>query len=387
MKFSVPYLQMRGGRPRWVPGPKLRAAGWKGRDLKSEGGEWLNEADAITAAKAINAEVVAAAEAPVAKVPSRAKNPRAVEVLVEAWKISPRFLRKAKSTRDEYLNKIGIFCAEFGDKHVAAISKADLYTWWEELYRDRGHAMANGTIGVVRVFFSYCVMKAWRNTNPAKSLGLETLPPRVVVWSPSEVKLFVETADEMGLTEIADAVVLALHTGQRQGDVLELVYERTRDERCVFKQRKTGARVTVPFTPALAARLAGIRARRAAEPVTALATIVVLDPETGERFDRFKFGKLFRQVREKAAAKCHETGNKEPLCPHIAEKQFGDTRDTAVTRLALAGSTIPEIRAITGHSLETVHSILEHYLALDDRMAAEGIRKLKQYMVDEGIAI
>ena len=41
MKLSIRYLKWRDGRPRWEPGPTLRAKGWKGRDLKSEQGEWL----------------------------------------------------------------------------------------------------------------------------------------------------------------------------------------------------------------------------------------------------------------------------------------------------------------------------------------------------------
>ena len=45
-------------------------------------------------------------------------------------------------------------------------------------------------------------------------------------------------------------------------------------------------------------------------------------------------------------------------------KLFLDLRDTAVTRLALAGCTVAEIRAITGHSMQSVHQVLAHYLAL-----------------------
>ena len=73
--------------------------------------------------------------------------------------------------------------------------------------------------------------------------------------------------------------------------------------------------------------------------------------------------------------------------PDIAGRTFQDLRDTAITRLALAGCTVGEIRAITGHSLETVHSVLKHYLALDDRMATAAIDRLKIWMQDEGIAL
>ena len=68
-------------------------------------------------------------------------------------------------------------------------------------------------------------------------------------------------------------------------------------------------------------------------------------------------------------------------------KLFLDFRDTAITRLALAGCTVPQIRAITGHQMQTIHQVLEHYLAIDDRMAAAGITRLKTWMADEGIAL
>jgi integrase len=57
---------------------------------------------------------------------------------------------------------------------------------------------------------------------------------------------------------------------------------------------------------------------------------------------------------------------------------FHDLRGTAVTRLALAGATVPEIGAITGHSLRDVQSILDtHYLAHDPELAANAIAKLE----------
>jgi integrase len=61
---------------------------------------------------------------------------------------------------------------------------------------------------------------------------------------------------------------------------------------------------------------------------------------------------------------------------------FGDLRGTAVTRLALAGCTIPEICAITGHSHEDANRILQaHYLHRDPEIAWNAIRKLEAYQV------
>jgi hypothetical protein len=48
----------------------------------------------------------------------------------------------------------------------------------------------------------------------------------------------------------------------------------------------------------------------------------------------------------------------------------------AVYELAVAGCTVPEIIAITGHSLENATRVLAHYLFPDSKLAEEAIRKL-----------
>jgi integrase len=373
------YLKWRNGRPRWEPGPGLRAAGFAGRDLKDAAGDWLAKGAAVEAADALNREIDEWRLTGAIKKPKASKkHPRSCEALADLWQASPRYARKKDNTKRDYQSKLNIFKAEFGDIAVAALSKADLYTWWEELYTARGHAMANGIIAVVRAVLSYGVMKGWRHDNPAKQLGLETVPVRCVVWTPSEIERLVETADKMELYSGADAVVVALHTGQRESDCLSLKWQKAAAGRAIFKQAKTGARVAVPFTPALEARLAAIQARRSTQQIVPLDAEIVLSEKTGLPYNANQFSKLFRKVRAEAAK-----GN----FVSIADKQFLDLRDTAVTRLALAGCTIPEIRAITGHTLETVHQILQHYLAMDDRMAAAGIERLKAWMTEEGIAI
>jgi integrase len=56
-----------------------------------------------------------------------------------------------------------------------------------------------------------------------------------------------------------------------------------------------------------------------------------------------------------------------------------DLRGTAVTRLAVAGCTVPEIATITGHSLRDVATILDsNYLDRDPAMAESAIRKLER---------
>ena len=61
----------------------------------------------------------------------------------------------------------------------------------------------------------------------------------------------------------------------------------------------------------------------------------------------------------------------------IVDRTFHDLRGTAVTHLAEAGCTSPEIAALTGHSLGLVDSILEKYLARTRPLAEAAIHKLE----------
>ena len=63
---------------------------------------------------------------------------------------------------------------------------------------------------------------------------------------------------------------------------------------------------------------------------------------------------------------------------------FHDLRGTAVTRLALAGSTEAEIAVFTGHSLNDVRDILtRHYLSHDPALADSAVTKLENWSKGE----
>ncbi|HWE20132.1 MAG TPA: integrase, partial [Hyphomicrobiaceae bacterium] len=58
-------------------------------------------------------------------------------------------------------------------------------------------------------------------------------------------------------------------------------------------------------------------------------------------------------------------------------RTFHDLRGTAVTRLALAGCTVPEISIFTGLSIDDVQQILaKHYLNRDPKIAENAAAKL-----------
>lgn len=389
MKKKVPYLIWRNGRPRWEPGPHVRARGFKGRDLKDKHGNWLNLGAAIEEAEALNAEAKGEPQQqPKASEPKRPL-PKPAYTLRHLWeeyagnpeqnkKSSPFWKRLRASTQADYRRKAEVFLERFGDGPPAALTKPEIFAFWEELYEGRGHAMANGVIAVFRRLLSYGELKGRVAANKAARLGLPGVPGRLVLWLPAEASLILETADKMGEFGIGDAFVAGLHMGQRRGDILALPRAIFTDGRVRLSQAKTSASIDIKQTPAVKARLEARDHRWRKAGTLPLPETFIVDDATGEAFDGFAFTKRFALVREKAA---------ETL-PSLADKLFMDTRDTAVTRLALSGGyDAARISAVSGHSLTSIHNIMKHYLVLNRDFADDAIDKLVTWLEEEGIAV
>ena len=163
----------------------------------------------------------------------------------------------------------------------------------------------------------------------------------------------------MASVELQAALLLALWTGQRQGDLLKLSWKNYDGTHIRLRQTKArggrGRRVTIPVGAPLKTALdAAQKANRSA--VTILTNSRGL-PWTEDGF-RTSWG---RRSTRRSWEILH----------------FHELRGTAVTRLALVGCTVPEIASFTGHSMETVQQILDaHYLGGRVELAESAIKKL-----------
>ena len=177
--------------------------------------------------------------------------------------------------------------------------------------------------------------------------------------------MFVEAADKEGFPSIGTAVMLNAWIGQREGDLLELPANTYQDGALQFTQSKTGAEVYLPIdmVPALAQRLEEERQRQKAANVT--ATTLLVCELTWKAWNEHTFRQVFRRIRSRAAAKW----------PECRDVQFQRLRHTAVTQLGEAEVTAAGISSITGHSLQTVDQILEHYLVRTKKMAKTAFTK------------
>ncbi|MSO70690.1 MAG: hypothetical protein EXQ88_01525 [Alphaproteobacteria bacterium] len=124
-------------------------------------------------------------------------------------------------------------------------------------------------------------------------------------------------------------------------------------------QAKTGARVAVPVHERLLEAL--LAAKAAAEGMTIVARANGRPAGAG--------GIVKAWGLAKAAAGMQ-----------ASSLQRRDLRRTAVVRLAEAGATVPQIAAVSGHSIQQTTAILETYLPRSATMATGGITRLEAHM-------
>jgi integrase len=149
------------------------------------------------------------------------------------------------------------------------------------------------------------------------------------------------------------ALMLGLWTGQRQGDLLRLTWTAYDGDAIKLKQAKTGSRVVVPIA----------RPLRMALDAAARVAPTVLVNSRGNTWTKAGFRTSWRKTCEKAG---------------VTGLTYHDLRGTAVTRMALAGCTVAEIAAVTGHSLRDVDRIMDvHYLGGREELARRAIAKLE----------
>lgn len=420
-KIELPYVAWREGRPRFVPGARERAMGFKGQDLKHDDGRWYSLDEARVFALARQQDIVAQR-----KTGRRLKSPpvprgRAVEDLWEAYTKSDKFKALAPSSQRSYRNWLKPLRSEpLWHAPVGALDPIILKGLHERVMAARGLSMANGMMSSLTSALSWGRLHGWLPkvhgqtvANPATKLDLPALPPRLRVATQEEIRALVDACDRVEvdgvkLSAIGDAILTALFSGQRKKDVLQFVPGMQSNDRVELVQSKTKARVSIPMAPRLIERIAAGRARRQRAGYVVVSPNIVIHEGTGRPYDGSTFGRHFAAVREAAVAgvidwdatKAVRTEHQRlrlnvPLptvwrvapCPTVTDFTFPDLRDTAVTWYARAGCTVPEIASITGHAMASIYSILKHYLALDAELADNAVNKLVDYMEREGMAV
>jgi integrase len=275
--------------------------------------------------------------------------------ILQAFQASEDFTGLADSTRCSYVSLIKRIEKEFSDFPLSALTdrrtRGVFMAWRDRIAAASGRRQADYAWDVLARVLSWALDRGLVLANPCTRGGrLYRGSRRENVWMPADEAAFLERAP----ARLHLAMLLALWTGQRQGDLLRLSWNAYDGKHIRLRQSKTGARVVIPVGAPL----------RAALDAAPKVSPIILTNQHGKPWR----SESFRWSWNRA---CKAAG--------IVGLTFHDLRGTAVTRLALAGATEAEIATITGHSIRGVRAILDtHYLARDPALGESAIAKLEQ---------
>ena len=288
-----------------------------------------------------------------------------LQSLFDAYQRSQKFLGRSERTRADYIKQIKIIETEFGDFPIKALTAREtrgVFMDWRDRLALKSLRQADYSWMVLALILAWAKDRGQITLNPCERGGRLYDGTRVdFVWSIEDEAAFLKHAP----AHLHLPLLLALWTGQRQGDLLRLPWSSYDGTHIRLRQSKTGARVMIPVG-------APLRAALDATAKTKRSTLILV----GARGRPWTSGGF----RASWGEACRKAG--------IVDLTFNDLRGTAVTRLALGGCSEAEIATITGHSLRDVHSILDaHYLHRDQRLAESAIRKLEMGYAQNVLAL
>jgi integrase len=306
-----------------------------------------------------------AAEAIVLGLAEQEDDSKTFRDLIAAYQQMPEFLDLSPRSKDDYRKQLARIGAAWGDWTVAACEdrrwKTDVYAW-RDLLATASKRQADYAMQVLKRLVAVCYERnliSYDHVAGTKAVyKAERTDKR---WSLEQVEAFMQEASE----PLQWVMMLALHTGQRQQDLIALPWTAYDGQWIRLRQlkgrrgeeRRGGALVEIPASSELRAVL-DVIPRRA---VTILTTIRGLPWCENNLSNRWK-------------DVCRRIG--------VHDLHFHDLRGTTVTLLADCGATEPEIASITGHSLRSVHAILSSYLGRTKTQASNAVAKFSSSWVN-----
>lgn len=281
--------------------------------------------------------------------------------LIREFEETSKWRKLADSTKSEYRRIFLFWEQRYGTcPYVALEDKAfrrDVLKWHDKFSEDKPREADNRVTVLARIL-SWAAKDGPLGTNVLDSFERAYQGDRSEkIWLPEHVDAFNAVAGP----EMRLALVLALHTGQRQGDLLRLAWSNYDGTHISLRQGKAkrgereGRLIKIRCTKALKETLDGLEKR----------STLILTTKTGKAFQKRYFAQLWE-------ATCKDAG--------IEGLHFHDIRGTTVTMLFQAGCGLGEIVSVTGHSLRRAQDILDRYLARTSTMADNAIAKFENVL-------
>lgn len=282
--------------------------------------------------------------------------------LIRAFEDTAKWRRLAESTKTEYRRVFKFWEGKFGALPIDLLAtkgfRADVLAWHDEYSADHPREADNRVTILARVL-SWAASDRNLKANVLGGFDRAYEGDRSeIIWLPEHVDAFLAVArPEMQL-----ALLLALHTGQRQADIRRLAWSNYDGQTIRLRPGKARGKklVTIPCTDALRSTLDALPRK---------SPIILTSPAGTPYSDKRHFARHWAADFAKAEG--------------LGDLHFHDLRGTAVTMLFEAGCNVAEVAAITGHTLGTAQAILDRYLARTGALARSAIIKLEHRMKTE----
>jgi integrase len=282
--------------------------------------------------------------------------------LIAAYKASSKFSTRAMRTKADY-EKVFDYLKPLSGMPMDEFDSAEAFAIQEKAFRKRKRRFANYVVAVLKLLCNWGKPRKLCGSNPLEGVQLIARAKNAPIvnrpWTDDEIEKVIYHAP----VSIKTAVLIALCTSLREGDVIRLPWSAYNGTRIKTKHAKNGQWLEAPAHPLLKTCLDTLPTRPKSEAEREKP--IVLGDRSGKPFGdngfRSRFGKFIAQLEKKKIVG-------EGLT-------FHGLRHSVATRLAEAGCTPQEIMTITGHLDE---KMVKLYTATADKKkwAAKAISML-----------
>jgi integrase len=292
--------------------------------------------------------------------PTRATRNRTVADLIDRYRQSSHKGKRSWKDADRALtwwrSRIGLLTA-------SGLTPAKLSECRDELLRKskdrKGSTLQPATVrryfAVLSHLFSVAYREwQWVDRNPTRQVTMPRLPPgRARFLDDAERKRLLNACKESKSPMLYPMVLLALSTGMRRGEILNLEWKDVDLKKgwLVLHQTKNDERRGLPLTGA------ALQAMKEHARVRRLDTPLVFPGETGKPVNLEKHWQAAL-----TAAK-------------IKDFRFHDLRHSAASELAMGGASPGEIAAVLGHK---TLQMVKRYAHLSDAHTADVVRRMNE---------
>jgi integrase len=296
--------------------------------------------------------------------------------LVGLYKASGSFTglkELSKSSYNLYIDKI---LERFGAMPLKKFDERGARTrirQWRDIELAALPRTADATVDILRLLLNFAVDEEYLFRNPAAGLGhVHTRTRRDIIWTDEQIATFLRKAPR----HLARVLLLAVWTGQRQSDLINLKWDSFDGRYIMLQPKKSyrgrpGRRVKVRVADELRRVLTEIELEQKARATDLNPKRqrprpdYILTNSRGVPWSQEGFKGAWRKAVAKAG---------------ISGVTFHDLRGTFVTLTHRAGASIKEIAEATGHDeKECERLIRRHYLAAGGETAVMKLETIRQF--------